>query len=137
VLSRCTRRSDLLSRPHPVAARCQSAVLSGPPLTVFGHIDENNVDDIDIFEFVLGGDSSQTVFFDIDFANDILTPDTDDDDSLDAIVSVFDSDGALIGSDDDVDFTPDPGSGPNGDYDPFLELDLLPDTYFVAVTSFL
>ncbi len=83
-------------------------LLNGPPFTVFGHIDENNADDIDIFEFVLGGDSSQTVFFDIDFANDILTPDTNDNDSLNAIVSVFDSDGALIGSDDDVGFTPDP-----------------------------
>jgi len=106
------------------------------PLNILGYIDELNSNDIDYFQFVLSGVFSQTIFFDIDFANDLETPDTDDDDGLDAIISVYNSRRLLMGENDDVGFPADPGSAPNGDFDPFLELTLAPDTYLVAVNSF-
>lgn len=104
------------------------------PLTVLGWIDSGNVDDRDIYRFSLA--STNDVHFDIDFANDIITPGTDDNDGLDAYLHVFDATGVLLGFDNDVEFPADPGSDPNGDYDPFLSLALSAGDYFVAVTAF-
>ena len=107
--------------------------LSALDATAFGYIDSEETGDVDFFSFEVttGG----TVYFDVDFANDVETPDTDDDDGLDAVISVFDSEGTLIVEGDDIGFPPDPGSEPNGDFDPFVELDLEPGNYYVAISA--
>ncbi|WP_138380466.1 DVUA0089 family protein [Luteithermobacter gelatinilyticus] len=121
---------------NDTAATAQALGTLPGTLTAFGWISDQDMNDLDLFSFSVGEGDPLTVYFDVDFANDILTPDTDDDDSLDAVLSVFDSAGNLIDDDDDVGFPPDPGSDPNGDYDPFLELQLDPGSYFVAITSY-
>ena len=107
--------------------------LSELDATAFGYINSREMGDVDLFSFEV--ESTRTVYFDIDFANDIQTPETDDDDGLDAIISVFDADGSLIEEADDIGFPPDLGSGENGDYDPFLAVELEPGSYYVGVSA--
>ena len=124
------------SGANDTAATAQALGSLPGTLSLFGWIDRNDPNDLDVYSFSLAGSSPATVWFDIDFANDIITPSSDDDDGLDSVLSVFDATGSLIDANDDVGFPPDPGSGPNGDFDSFLELTLDAGDYFVAVSSF-
>jgi hypothetical protein len=108
-------------------------------LTTIGWIDENNVNDVDFWEFSVP--ETAGVHFDIDFAEDIRSG-GDFDEGLDPELWVFDSSGRMIANNDDSDFFEiggfnagsDPGSDPFGDHDPCVgELTLDPGTYTVAV----
>jgi hypothetical protein len=108
-------------------------------LSTIGWIDENNVNDVDFWEFTLS--DAAGVYVDIDFAEDIRTG-GDFDEGLDPELWVFDSSGRMIANNDDSDFFEiggfnagtDPGSDLFGDHDPFLgELVLDPGLYTVAV----
>jgi hypothetical protein len=108
-------------------------------LTTLGWIDENNVNDVDFWEFSVS--ETTGVHFDIDFAEDIRSG-GDFDEGLDPELWVFDSSGRMIANNDDSDFFEiggfnagnDPGSDAFGDHDPFIgELTLDPGLYTVAV----
>ena len=109
--------------------------LSALDATAFGYIDSSSAGDVDVYSFDVGGNTPQLVYFDVDYSNDVNTPETDDDDGMDSILSVFNAQGRLIEEADDIGFPPDPGSAPNGDYDPFLALELSPGRYFVSVSA--
>jgi hypothetical protein len=108
-------------------------------LTTIGWIDENNVNDVDFWQFSVTDTAG--VHFDIDFAEDVRTG-GDFDEGLDPELRIFDASGRLIANNDDSDFFEiggfnagtDPGSDPFADHDPFLgELVLDPGLYTVAV----
>ncbi len=108
-------------------------------LTTIGWIDENNVNDVDFWQFSVA--DAVGVHFDIDFAEDIRTG-GDFDQGLDPELWVFDSSGRMIANNDDSDFFEigafnagtDPGSDVFGDHDPCVgELELEPGLYTVAV----
>ncbi|NIT94464.1 MAG: hypothetical protein GWM91_02930, partial [Actinobacteria bacterium] len=73
----------------------------GTSLTSLGWIDQNNVNDVDFWQFTLT--DAAGVHFDVDFAEDVRTDD-DDDVGLDPELWVFDADGRLIANNDDSDF---------------------------------
>jgi hypothetical protein len=70
-------------------------------LTTIGWIDENNVNDVDFWEFSVP--ETAGVHFDIDFAEDIRSG-GDFDEGLDPELWVFDSSGRMIANNDDSDF---------------------------------
>ena len=111
----------------------------GSEVTVNGWVDSSNELDVDFFRLTLG--AGQTLFFDIDFAEDIGAS-ADDDLGLDPEVYVFDAAGTLLAYNDDSDFFEigpanqgtDPGSDPWADHDSFVGgLTLPAGTYYVAV----
>ncbi|MGB5438030.1 MAG: DVUA0089 family protein, partial [Gammaproteobacteria bacterium] len=112
----------------------------GDSVTVDGEIDSPT--DIDFYKIVLT--DATAGLYDIDFADDVCLPSADpstcldNDAGLDAFLSVFSEDGTLLAYNDDSDFfTLDPGSDPNGDYDPFLgSLLLASGTYYVVVSDY-
>jgi hypothetical protein len=108
-------------------------------LTTIGWIDENNVNDVDFWQFSVT--NAAGVHFDIDFAEDIRAG-GDFDKGLDPELWIFDSSGRMIANNDDSDFFEigtfnagtDPGSDVFGDHDPCVgELVLDPGLYTVAV----
>jgi len=111
----------------------------GAEMTVNGWVDSGNEFDVDFYRFTLG--AGETVYLDIDFAEDIGAS-SDDDVGLDAAIWVFDSTGTLVAYNDDSSFFviglgnegTDPGSDPWADHDSFIGgLPLAAGTYYVAV----
>lgn len=115
------------------------AALPGGQISIDGWVDVNNENDVDFYSFTLPG--ALTLYFDIDFADDIGAV-SDDDLGLDAEIWVFDATGTLVALNDDSDFFgiggsnagTDPGSDRYGDRDPFVgPLTLAAGTYYVVV----
>ncbi|ACB54145.1 hypothetical protein cce_4797 [Crocosphaera subtropica ATCC 51142] len=109
-------------------------------LTTRGYIASNNTNDVDFYQFTIGGSLPLEVFFDIDRANDFRSS-ADLDRGLDSMLWVFDEMGTLIAFNDDntsFDFNdPEPGSSPFGDTDSFIgALTLASGDYFAVVSSF-
>ena len=113
------------------------------PLTVFGWVDINNQNDVDFYQFTVT-DSSLSLFFDIDFAEDLAQTD-DNDLYLDTALWIFNAMGELIAwNDDNYHFKTgaanegtDPGSDGFGDHDSFIGgLSLENGNYFAAVSYF-
>jgi len=110
---------------------------SGDVVKINGWIDANNADDVDIYSFAIT--EPMSLFFDIDYANDINNP-YDDDTGVDTLLAVFNSNNMLLSYNDDSDVfdwaANDPGSAPNGDLDSLIgALDLSEGIYYVAVSS--
>lgn len=110
----------------------------GSEFIIDGWVSDNNYDDVDFYKFTIA--STMSLFFDIDYANDIGNP-NDDDTGVDSMIAVFDIIDTLLSYNDDSDVfdydTNDPGSVPNGDYDSLIgALELSAGSYFVAVSSF-
>jgi hypothetical protein len=121
-----------------VTAQNLGTITDNVDLTVVGWIASGNAGEQDFYSFSL--DDPLGLYFDVDYANDWGST-ADNDDGLDAVISIFDSAGILIAYNDDsfvFDWdTIDPGSLPYGDYDPFLgELSLLAGTYYAVVSSY-
>lgn len=142
---RLDREGQDTSGLNDTAATAQNLgiVSNANPLTVLGWVDVNNPNDVDFYQFSVS-DPSLTLFFDIDFADDVAQTD-DNDLGLDTALWLFDAAGALIAWNDDSDFFEigtanqgtDPGSDRFGDHDSFIGgLSLLNGTYFVAVPYF-
>lgn len=113
------------------------------PLTVKGYVDSNNENDVDFYQFSVT-DPSLTLFFDIDFADDVAQT-ADNDVGLDTALWIFNAAGELIAWNDDSDFFKigaanegtDPGSDAYGDHDSFIGgLSLANGSYFAAVSWF-
>ncbi|CCQ65011.1 hypothetical protein CWATWH0402_4017 [Crocosphaera watsonii WH 0402] len=91
-------------------------------LTTRGYIASNNTNDVDFYQFTIGGSLPLEVFFDIDRANDFRSG-ADLDSGLDSMLWVFDEMGTslhlmmimLLYFND-----PEPGSSPFGDTDSLL-----------------
>lgn len=110
-----------------------SGTVSGANVTVFGWIDATNPQDHDFYNFTL--DVTTTLYFDIDYANDVNGTD-DYDTGLDSMLAVYDASGTLRAYNDDYSYD-DPGSAPYGYYDPFIGgLSLSAGTYTAVVTSY-
>ena len=117
------------------------AVSGVNPLTAFGWVDINNANDVDFFRFTVA-DPSLTLFFDIDFAED-LDQTGDNDLGLDTALWIFNAAEQLIAWNDDSVFFKigadnegtDPGSDLFADHDAFIGgLSLTNGSYFAAVS---
>ena len=115
-------------------------ISKGGNVIINGWIDSNNGSDIDFYQFSLP--ESMSLFFDIDYANDVGSPE-DYDTGVDTILAIFDSNDMLLAYSNDNDFfdwydpANDPGSAPAGDLDALIgALNMSAGTYYVAVTSY-
>ncbi|MBL0717520.1 MAG: DVUA0089 family protein [Desulfosarcina sp.] len=107
-------------------------------IIINGWIDENNAYDVDMYSFEIT--NSKSLFFDIDYANDINNS-NDDDTGVDTVLSIFNLNNMILSYNDDSrvfdgDIN-DPGSAPNGDLDSLIgALEVSAGIYYVAVSSY-
>ena len=119
-------------------AQCVGTLNSDGKIIINGWIDENNAYDVDMYRFAITNPMS--LFFDIDYANDINNP-NDDDTGVDTVLAIFNHDNMILSYNDDSRVfdgdTNDPGSVPNGDLDSLIgALELSAGIYYVAVSSY-
>ena len=112
---------------------------AGDCFKINGWIDENEADDVDIYEFAIS--NTMSLFFDIDYANDIGNP-NDNDTGVDTVLAIFNMNNELLSYNDDSDVFDgvgnDPGSVPNGDLDSLIgALELSAGSYYVAVSAYM